>query len=175
MIGLALQRFLGWTIPQVFLALAIANTLVALWIFSIVPEFLMRFLSWLLVRTSEPQGLRGDWAAFLTAQMFFGLGWSGAFAGAEWSYVKECLDTGWVSSVGKYVDLFFSILDIDENLNKEKLIEDLNKLKGFFRKAIGSELTIRHTPEVRIHIDNTAEYGVKISSILNQISKKDSE
>lgn len=28
------------------------------------------------------------------------------FAGAEWRYVKECLDTGWVSSVGKYVDLF---------------------------------------------------------------------
>ncbi|WP_018702964.1 LegC family aminotransferase [Anaeromusa acidaminophila] len=28
------------------------------------------------------------------------------FAGAEWSYVKECLDTGWVSSVGKFVDLF---------------------------------------------------------------------
>ncbi len=80
-----------------------------------------------------------------------------------------------LSKDGKYVDLFFSILDIDENLNKEKLIEDLNKLKGFFRKAIGSELTIRHTPEVRIHIDNTAEYGVKISSILNQISKKDSE
>lgn len=28
------------------------------------------------------------------------------FAGAEWSYVKECIDTGWVSSVGKYVDEF---------------------------------------------------------------------
>lgn len=28
------------------------------------------------------------------------------FAGQEWEYVKECLDTGWVSSVGKYVDLF---------------------------------------------------------------------
>ena len=41
----------GLSIPQVFLGLAIANTLVALWIFSIVPEFLMRFLSWLLVRT----------------------------------------------------------------------------------------------------------------------------
>jgi perosamine synthetase len=24
----------------------------------------------------------------------------------EWKYVKECLDTNWVSSVGKYVDLF---------------------------------------------------------------------
>ena len=28
------------------------------------------------------------------------------FRGNEWVYVKECLDTGWVSSVGKYVDLF---------------------------------------------------------------------
>jgi perosamine synthetase len=26
--------------------------------------------------------------------------------GKEWQYVKECLDTGWVSSVGKYVDKF---------------------------------------------------------------------
>lgn len=28
------------------------------------------------------------------------------FGGNEWLYVKECLDTRWVSSVGKYVDLF---------------------------------------------------------------------
>jgi perosamine synthetase len=28
------------------------------------------------------------------------------FAGREWSYLKECLDTGWVSSVGKFVDRF---------------------------------------------------------------------
>jgi perosamine synthetase len=26
------------------------------------------------------------------------------FAGREWDYVKDCLDTGWVSSVGAYVD-----------------------------------------------------------------------
>jgi perosamine synthetase len=28
------------------------------------------------------------------------------FSGNEWAYVKECLDTGWVSSVGKYVERF---------------------------------------------------------------------
>jgi perosamine synthetase len=28
------------------------------------------------------------------------------FGGNEWAYVKECLDTGWVSSVGKFVDRF---------------------------------------------------------------------
>ena len=26
--------------------------------------------------------------------------------GNEWKYVKDCLDTEWVSSVGKYVSLF---------------------------------------------------------------------
>jgi len=49
-IGIAVQRLLGWSIPQVFLALAIANVLVAIWIFTLVPEFLMRFLSWVMVR-----------------------------------------------------------------------------------------------------------------------------
>src|SRR5437762_12777276 len=29
-----------------------------------------------------------------------------SFCGNEWNYVKECLDTGWVSSVGKFVDRF---------------------------------------------------------------------
>lgn len=28
------------------------------------------------------------------------------FSGREWKYVKECIDTGWVSSVGKFVDRF---------------------------------------------------------------------
>ncbi len=28
------------------------------------------------------------------------------FSGNEWTYVKECLDTGWVSSVGSFVDRF---------------------------------------------------------------------
>lgn len=32
------------------------------------------------------------------------------FAGNEWTYVKECLDTGWVSSVGQYVDQFERML-----------------------------------------------------------------
>lgn len=32
------------------------------------------------------------------------------FAGNEWAYVKDCLDTGWVSSVGAYVDRFERML-----------------------------------------------------------------
>jgi perosamine synthetase len=32
------------------------------------------------------------------------------FAGNEWAYVKECIDTRWVSSAGKYVDRFEQML-----------------------------------------------------------------
>ncbi|TXH64811.1 MAG: MFS transporter [Lysobacteraceae bacterium] len=49
----------GLSIPQLFLCLAIANTLVAIWIFTIVPEFLMRFLSWALVHALYRLKLHG--------------------------------------------------------------------------------------------------------------------
>ena len=57
--GVALQQLLDWSIPQLFMALAIASIVVAAWIFSIVPEFLMRFLSWLMVRTLYRLKLHG--------------------------------------------------------------------------------------------------------------------
>jgi 1-acyl-sn-glycerol-3-phosphate acyltransferase len=39
----------GLTIPQLFIAVAIMNGAVAIYIYTLVPEFLLRFLSWLLV------------------------------------------------------------------------------------------------------------------------------
>ena len=45
----------------------------------------------------------------------------------------------------------------------------------YFRKLIGNQLTLRFVPEVRIHLDDSIEYGIKIASILNEIKQKDSE
>jgi hypothetical protein len=42
---------LGLSIPQLFLATALFNAVVALYIYTLVPEFLMRFVVWLLVHT----------------------------------------------------------------------------------------------------------------------------
>jgi 1-acyl-sn-glycerol-3-phosphate acyltransferase len=39
----------GLTIPQLIMAVAVMNAAVALYIYTLVPEFLLRFLSWLLV------------------------------------------------------------------------------------------------------------------------------
>ena len=41
----------GFSIPQLFLASAVLNAVVAIYIYSLVPEFLLRFLSWILIHT----------------------------------------------------------------------------------------------------------------------------
>lgn len=51
--------------------------------------------SWLLVRPGDAPGIRSDWAAFLMAQMVFGLGWSGLFAAGEWALGVQQIHWGW--------------------------------------------------------------------------------
>lgn len=47
-VGAILLGPLSWTVPQVFLLFAILNLPVAFYIFTLLPEFLMRFLVWVL-------------------------------------------------------------------------------------------------------------------------------
>jgi 1-acyl-sn-glycerol-3-phosphate acyltransferase len=42
---------LGLGVPQIFLITAVLNAIVALYIFTLVPEFVMRFITWVLVNT----------------------------------------------------------------------------------------------------------------------------
>ncbi len=50
-VAMILLGSIGFTIRDLFLFTAILNLVVAIYIFSIVPEFLMRFLVWLLIHT----------------------------------------------------------------------------------------------------------------------------
>ena len=55
MVGSAIMAIVllkaGFTIPQLFLVTALLNAVVAIYIYTLVPEFLMRFLVWLLVHS----------------------------------------------------------------------------------------------------------------------------
>lgn len=53
------------------------------------------FYSWLLIRPGDPPEIRGNWAAFLAAQMVFGLGWSFLFAAGEWATGDTHFEWGW--------------------------------------------------------------------------------
>ena len=53
------------------------------------------FYSWLVAQPKDAPEIRNDWAAFLMAQMVFGLGWSGLLAGGEWALTSASITWGW--------------------------------------------------------------------------------
>ena len=50
----------GFTVPEVFLVVGLLNAVVAAYIFLLVPEYLLRFLAWLLTRGVYRFKVRGD-------------------------------------------------------------------------------------------------------------------
>lgn len=54
-------------------------------LFMIAATIAWSFYSWLLTLPKEPKGIRSNWAAFLLAQVVFGVMWSSVFAAGEWA------------------------------------------------------------------------------------------
>ena len=50
-LAIILLGIVGMTIPQFFVVLGILNAIVAIYIYSLIPEFLMRFIAWVIVNT----------------------------------------------------------------------------------------------------------------------------
>ncbi|WP_211454620.1 MFS transporter [Collimonas antrihumi] len=50
LVAMTLLSF-GFTIPQIFLVTAILNAIVAIYIFTVVPEYLVRFVAWIVIHT----------------------------------------------------------------------------------------------------------------------------
>ncbi|WP_306397661.1 DMT family transporter [Telluria beijingensis] len=53
------------------------------------------FYSWLLMQQKDVPGLRADWAAFLLAQVGYGVLWCGALAGGEWALTDVHIAWSW--------------------------------------------------------------------------------
>jgi len=53
------------------------------------------FYSWLLMQQKDVPALRADWAAFLLAQVGFGVLWSGTLAGGEWALTDVHIAWSW--------------------------------------------------------------------------------
>jgi drug/metabolite transporter (DMT)-like permease len=53
------------------------------------------FYSWMLMQQKDAPGLRADWAAFLLAQVGYGVLWSTALAGGEWALQDVHITWSW--------------------------------------------------------------------------------
>jgi ribosome-binding factor A len=63
--------------------------------------------------------------------------------------------------------IFFSVIGDDKA--KKDTEAGLNSAKGFIRREVGKNLTIRHTPELLFKYDNSLDYASRIDSLLKEI------
>lgn len=61
----------------------------------ILAAIIWSFYSWLLTLPRDPQEIRHDWAAFLLAQVAFGVAWSALFTAGEWTIGAQQIVWGW--------------------------------------------------------------------------------
>ncbi|MFS2018311.1 DMT family transporter [Massilia sp. CT11-108] len=73
----------------------LALRLVAGDLYMILATIAWSFYSWMLLQPRDEPALRADWAAFLGAQVAFGLLWSAGFAGVEWSLGAAAIAWSW--------------------------------------------------------------------------------
>lgn len=65
-------------------------------LFMILATIAWSIYSWLLSQRKDPDAIRQNWAAFLLAQVSFGVVWSGAFAAGEWALTPAAsIQWGW--------------------------------------------------------------------------------
>ena len=51
---------------------------------------------------------------------------------------------------------------------QEKTLEGLNSAVGYIRRQLAKNLNLRNTPEIRFIMDQSIEYGVHMSKLINE-------
>ena len=65
--------------------------------------------------------------------------------------------------------VYYSVLNL--KLSKEQLDIELNKFRKPFKKYLGPELTMKHTPDLRFYFDDTYEYTEYVSNLIKKLDK----
>jgi drug/metabolite transporter (DMT)-like permease len=76
-------------------SLLLAMRLVPGDVYMILATIAWSFYSWLLTQPKDPPAERANWAAFLLAQVIYGVLWSGSFAAGEWALTDAAVAWSW--------------------------------------------------------------------------------
>ncbi len=73
----------------------------------------------------------------------------------------------------KFCKAYISVLGTDEE--KKNTIKGLKSAEGYIRRALASGINLRNTPEITFVLDDSIEYGVNMSKLINEINAKSSD
>lgn len=68
----------------------------------------------------------------------------------------------------KYAKVYVSIFDADED-RRASSVDVLNSAAGFIAKELNSRIRMRRIPVLQFVLDNSIEYSVRISKVLNEL------
>ena len=57
-----------------------------------------------------------------------------------------------------------------EQEEKEKTMEGLNNAKGMIRTLLAKRLNMRNTPELTFILDESLDYGLKMSKLIDEVN-----
>lgn len=62
---------------------------------------------------------------------------------------------------------------LGEKEAKEATIKGLKSAEGYIQRQLAHNMNLRNTPEIRFILDESIEYGVTMSKLIDDIAKKD--
>lgn len=68
---------------------------------------------------------------------------------------------------------YISVLGDEES--QSKTLEGLNSAKGYIKNKLAKEINLRNTPEITFIIDQSIEYGVRMSHLIDEVNAAISE
>lgn len=69
----------------------------------------------------------------------------------------------------KYAKVYVSVLGDEEK--KKATLEGLKRATPFIRKHLASTINLRNTPELTFYMDESIEYGVNMSKLIDDVAK----
>ena len=66
---------------------------------------------------------------------------------------------------------YISVLGDDEA--KKNTIAGLKNAEGYIRRQLAKSINLRNTPEIRFILDESIEYGVTMSKLIDEVTRKE--
>lgn len=66
---------------------------------------------------------------------------------------------------------YISVLGDDKA--KKNTIAGLKNAEGYIRRQLAKSINLRNTPEIRFILDESIEYGVTMSKLIDQVTRKE--
>lgn len=73
----------------------------------------------------------------------------------------------------KYCKVYISVLGDEES--QKNTIEGLRSAEGYIRSLLAKTINLRNTPELTFILDQSIEYGVNMSKLIDEVNQADSK